>query len=577
MKKILLSVISLCLGILSYAEVVTLQEARKFAGNYFSSSSVDFVWNGKDPDARETPENPAFYVFNGPEGWAVIAGDDCATPVLMHGDGKFDPDNMPDNMRGLLDDIAYNILDARKRHYTAPAEVALQWKNVVTKASSTSTAEKTVLLETAKWNQNSPFNKFVPAYEGNQCYAGCVATAMAIVIRYNEWPKVGKGVIPGYVSDYHSQKTQVAEHDIEGMEFDYSKMPLTYSARTWKTENVDAVAHLIEICGAMVKMGYSTVGSGAVSANIPPALVKYMSYASTASEIAHRNFDNAGWFQLLKREIDYDHPVIYGGSDTGGAGGHQFVCDGYNSNNEIHINWGWGGSSNAWYAVNYLGGNMDYVFSRSDVAIVGLVPDLGDDTVNDPLLIQIGATSLVSGTIGTGESFKVSFSRVANLGEVKYTKLIRPALVGMDGAVKEFIGSGYPLDLDNGYSKTITFQCRITGPVAVGDRIALFYDKSDDEWVPVDMKNVVSGPLGVYDIPFIDVASEVKKGYIFYPRIVFGLKRPSDSAGVSWTVNGEPLPNDSFTFSSKGNYTIKAVVTNSDGSTDTLVKTVVAK
>ena len=574
MKKILLSMIFLGFGVLASADVVSLQDAQKFANGYFSSSQVDFVWNGKDPNIKEGPESPAFYVFNGPDGWVIVAGDDCATPVIMHGEGVFDLNEIPDNMRGLLEDVSYNINEARKKNYQAPREVAQQWNATGTKASTNSNAEKVVLLQTAKWNQTSPFYNHTPTYNGKHCYTGCVATAMAIVIRYNQWPEKGKGTIPGYTKTYHEQTTTVETFDNEGYVFDYTKMPET-NGSGWSNEQKEAVSQLMARCGAMVNMGYSTEGSGAYSANIAPALKKYMSYASTADEIYRSNYDNAGWFQMLKREIDYNHPIIYGGSDTGGSGGHQFVCDGYSSNNEIHINWGWGGSSEAWYAVNYLGGNTGYVFSKSDAAIVGLVPDRGTSTENDPLLIQRGITELTSGTIKPGADFKLKFNTIANWGAVAFTGKLNVALVNMDGAVKEFISSAYTADLDEGYAyPSKTFTCKINGSIAVGDRIALYYKISGDKWAPVDVVNALYGPIGVYDLPFIDVPSQVKKGYIFYPKLVFGFKRPSDIADITWTADGKSLSDGAVTFSTTGNHKLKAVLKNSDGSTDTLEKTV---
>ena len=573
MKKILLSIIFLGFGAFAFADIVSLQDAKKFANGYFSSSQVDYVWNGKDPNIKEGPESPAFYVFNGPDGWVIIAGDDCATPVIMHGEGVFDLNEIPDNMRGLLEDVSYNIMEARKKNYQAPREVARQWNATGTKASTSSNAQKVVLLETANWNQGDPFYNHTPLYNGAHCLTGCVATAMSIVIRYNQWPEKGKGTIPGYPNTYHGQTTTVDEINNEGYFFDYSKMPLT-NGSGWTDEQKEAVSQLMARCGAMVGMGYSTEASGALSSNIAPALKEYMGYASTADEIYRLNYDNAGWFQMIKREIDYNHPIIYGGSDINGKGGHQFVCDGYSSNNEIHINWGWGGSSNAWYAVNYLGGNTGYVFSNGDSAIVGLVPDRGTSTENDPLLLQHGVTEITSGTIKPGADFKLKFNAITNWGTATFTGKLRVALVNMDGAIKEFINSAYTANLSINTSLTITFPCKINGSIALGDRIALYYNIIGDKWAPVDAAKAVYGPIGVYDLPFIDVPSEVKKGYIFYPKLVFGFKRPSDVADITWTADGQSLSDGAVTFSTAGNHKLKAVLKNSDGSTDTLEKTV---
>lgn len=58
-------------------------------------------------------------------------------------------------------------------------------------------AEKEVLLKTALWNQNAPYNNLCPKISGSSTPTGCVATALAIVMKYNRWPDPGKRL--GYV------------------------------------------------------------------------------------------------------------------------------------------------------------------------------------------------------------------------------------------------------------------------------------------------------------------------------------------------------------------------------------------
>lgn len=580
MKKLVLSLIFLASATLAFADIVSLEDARRQAEKFFSSSDARYVWNGTNPKLRQGLQNPAMYVFNGPDEWVIIAGDDCAVPVLMHGKGQIDVNRIPTNMQGLLNSISLNILDARRKGYVAPKEVAALWNPVQTKASENSNAAETVLLKTANWDQWYPYYEHTPVYEDKHCVTGCVATAMAILIRYNQWPKVGTGTIPSYISDNGDQKFTVPAIVNEGYEFDYSKMPLEdyyESGQKWTAEEIEAVSQLMARCGAMVEMEYSTDGSSAYSHVIPDALANYMGYKNTAQDLLRLNFDNAAWFQLLKREIDYNHPLIYGGQDNGGEGGHQFICDGYNSNNEIHINWGWGGYCNAWYAVNYLGGNTGYVFSSYDSAILGLVPNSTPDVVN-PLLVQFSSTTLVSGEVKPGKDFSVAFKEIVNWTSGPFKGDVQPALVSMDGTVKEFISTPYSLSLKMNYYTSHTFECKINGPVALGDRIALYYREAGDEWVPVDIHDANCGPMGAFDIPFIDVDSEVPAGYVFYPRIVFGhYTRPGSIDDITFTVNGKALTDNSVTFSKAGTYSIKAALKNSDGSTETLVKVVTVK
>ena len=182
--------------------------------------------------------------------------------------------------------------------------------------------------------------------------------------------------------------------------------------------------------------------------------------------------------------------------------------------------------------------------------------------------------------------FKVKFNTVTNWGAATFSGNLKVALVSMDGTVKEFISSEYNPNLAVNYAISHTYTCRINGTIAVGDRIALYYNIIGDKWAPVDVARAPYGPIGVYDLPFIDVPSEVKKGYIFYPRLVLGIKHPNDVSDITWTADGKALDfiwdkdhkkvldSNPVTFSTAGNHKLKAVLKNSDGSTDTLEKTV---
>jgi hypothetical protein len=52
---------------------------------------------------------------------------------------------------------------------------------------------------------------------------------------------------------------------------------------------------------------------------------------------------------MLKEELDAGRPILYSANDPS-AGGHAFICDGYNSNGYFHFNLGWYGTCDGWYA-----------------------------------------------------------------------------------------------------------------------------------------------------------------------------------------------------------------------------------
>ncbi|MCQ2118938.1 MAG: C10 family peptidase [Bacteroidales bacterium] len=575
MKRVLASLAVLLLSLSASADVVTMAQAENVAKNVLGSSSVKYVWNGLG-DVRYGDKHPAFYVFNGDEGWAIVSADDCAVPVLMHGEGSFDPDDMPDNMRAILKNIEGDIFAARDRNLAQAPEIRQAWTDfsVMTKAGSSPVEH---LLTTASWNQRAPYNYFCPMDGDARSVTGCVATAMAIVMRYYQWPKQAKGTIPGYTTS--TKGISVEAKEIDGFEYDWDNMALKYVNSTINPEVQQvAVARLMEHCGAMVEMDYASDGSGAYSADIAPAMKTYMSYSTSAKELYRRNFSNTEWFSMIKSEIDALHPVIYGGQDTNGAGGHQFVCDGYNSSNEVHINWGWGGSCNAWYAVCFLGssnesdpGYTGYVFSLWDSAIFGLYPDGSDDWPDDPVL-ETGANglSLESGAIAKGGDFTIKLSGLKSASA--YSGSLKAALLDMEGNVREYISVPQAASLAASVTaEDCTFDCSISQDIHVGDYVSILYSCSGSTWKPVSILNKATpSRISAMDFTLIDIPSAVNAGYRFYPSLLLGQKSTSS---VTWFLDGTQTTSEYITLTA-GGHTIKAVIVYKDGSTETIVKKV---
>jgi hypothetical protein len=85
---------------------------------------------------------------------------------------------------------------------------------------------------------------------------------------------------------------------------------------------------------------------------------------------------------MLKADLDAGHPLQYGGQDPNGNSGHAFVCDGYNSDDYFHFNWGWAGIYNGYFTISNLNtgannsqagaGNGNY--TRNQDAVFGIEP-----------------------------------------------------------------------------------------------------------------------------------------------------------------------------------------------------------
>ena len=314
---------------------------------------------------------PASYVFAQTEGWVILSADDMAPAVLGYSDsGTFDPDNIPDNMRAWLEAYADQIQWMRNN----PA----QFTPIALTAGASEAEVRTAIspMLTTKWNQDSPFNDMTPMVNGQRSVTGCVATAMAQVMNYHQWPAAGTGT--------HSYKMNGEELSIDFAEhpFDWANMADTYNAKSPQAQK-DAVADLMYTCGLSVSSQYDPQATGALTSSMAKALIKYFDY-NEGIGWAQRQYYNADqWEGLIYDQLKNYGPVLYGGTTAGGAG-HQFVCDGYSQDGYFHINWGWGGLSDGYYLLSVMAPSMQGIggsyagYNASQTAIINVRPRKAD-------------------------------------------------------------------------------------------------------------------------------------------------------------------------------------------------------
>lgn len=281
----------------------------------------------------DSDDNGLLYVVSSGDnaGYVMVAGDDVViNPVLGYSTaGEFDYDAAPDNLKWWIGEYA-RMIEYAAEHGMAVAE---------TPKFDTSLDP---LIKT-HWNQDYPFNDLCPMLDSEtRAYTGCVATAMAQVMKYHEWPEQGTGSHT-YTDPYCGQTLSA---NFGETTYRWDLMPNDYDG-TWTAEQIKAVATLMAHCGVAVDMQYMPDGSGAYSGDVPAALVNYFGYAE---DIIHRDRDyytQNEWIEMMKAELDAGRPVYYHGQSTGG--GHAFVIDGYNTDGYFHVNWGWGGQSDEYY------------------------------------------------------------------------------------------------------------------------------------------------------------------------------------------------------------------------------------
>ena len=385
MKRILtfLALVALAMGNL-WAGNVNQQMAQQIGQRFLSAtvlgqskSTLELQLVGS-VSTRGEVDYYAFNVANG-NGFVIVAGDNRVKPILAYSTtGSFDPQNVSEGFAFTLDGFRAEIQYVREHHLSAAPDIVSEWNSVANTGEINRGRQARAVvgpLCQTIWNQNYPYNSQCPEDEegsGGHVYAGCVATAMGQVMKYWDYPEQGMGSYTYYPSGYPQQTANFGS-----TEYHFELMPLSLDS-TSTDEEIFYIAQFLHHCGIAVDMQYSGHGSGAYSQDVPTALHNYFGYTTQEYETlgfwGFNFYTNEQWAQMLKDGgLDEQMPLYYSGSDENGAGGHAFVCDGYDENDYFHFNWGWSGRDDAWCPIGALN-TTKYAFNDGNSFIGHIIP-----------------------------------------------------------------------------------------------------------------------------------------------------------------------------------------------------------
>ena len=387
MKRILL----LCLAVFgltmcALAHPVNLETATTIAARYMSTHDLQ-------PTATYRMDNgiAAFYVFNTSDGFVIVAADDCETPIIGYShEGRFDPNNVPIQLEGFLQDFAERIQYGIENHIVADATTIKQWESVKTtgKLTDSKSAKSVPALLTSKWHQGCLYNNLCPTMTGpcEHAEVGCVAVAMAQIMHYWGYPEKGWG------SHSYLNAGLTLSADFGNTVYDWEHMPDSLTENSSEAE-IEAVATLLYHCGVTVDMRYGINGSMANTGDVIEAMRRYFDYSRQIHKEKKSDYSDEEWRSLLMGNLDLSRPIQYVGY---GSAGHSFVCDGYDSNGLFHFNWGWG-VANGFFALGNLN-PLGYNFNNNNYAILDIIPQY------DPCIVNVSAYPSNAGTVaGNGE------------------------------------------------------------------------------------------------------------------------------------------------------------------------------
>ncbi len=439
--------------------------------------------------------SPAVYVFNRGQkaGYVILSADDLAYPVLGYADeGSFSDGDIPPQMEWWLGEYARQIEYANQRN-ESPLNSAVQ---KITRANREAIAPQ---IKT-KWDQGNPYNLKTPKYGTDPSFTGCVATAMAQVMNYWQYPEVGKGSIQ-YVCE-SLQKRLSMNFGLE--KFDWANMADTYLPGLYTQEEANAVAYLMKAAGYSVKMDYSADSSGALAMNIGNALVKYFNYDGNLTYTLRMYYSASQWDQMIYDNIKNVGPVIYGGGSFLG-GGHSFICDGYDGEGFYHFNWGWSGMSDGYFSLDAIspdalgaGGGAGGGYNFTQDAVLGVQPPTGQPVVAQPkVLTQMGslegtisADSLLFDLVGEDGAMFVNYqpsSMKVQLGAILEPQGTTPgekiSLPILD--VKFDLEAGYGISPSGGKAHLNLPSLNIADGTYKVSAAYAFWEQEPLEWLPM--------------------------------------------------------------------------------------------
>ncbi len=329
-------------------------------------------------------DRAAFYIFNTSNGYVVVSGDNRGEAILGYGDYPLDYNNIPCNMKALL-----GMLKEQIEYLQAHEELQVQAPSLMAPARIESVAP----LLTALWDQEAPYWNMCKI-NNQQCLTGCPATSAAMVFHYWKYPDFETPEVPAYRCELSTSMwgsaTYVNVAALPPVTFDWDNMLDNYSGN-YTTEQGNAVATLMRYVGQAERMAYGTSAAGGSGVDADSVILianafKFFGYDEETVRVVKKTsaysggttlYTDAEWAAMIQEELSEGRPIVFC-AVAGGffGGGHAFNVDGYDATtNKYHINFGWSGSYNNYYALNSFTGQGS-TFNQYQQMVIGIQPPL---------------------------------------------------------------------------------------------------------------------------------------------------------------------------------------------------------
>jgi hypothetical protein len=506
MKNLLLFLVfSLFYSALSADEVNPMQ-AQNLASNFYR------IQNGFAPENLTLVEEKTYqgraviYTFqvNEQDGYVIVSGDDQAFPVLGYSlKGSYVFENQASQFSSWIDKYYNEIVYIVNADLPATVEIEEAWAKFSDEETINHALRSSVNpLVNLGWDQSPNYNAdcpFDPQY--NQLtVTGCVATAMAMIMKYWDYPAQGSGF-----HSFNSQNYGTLSANFGSTSYNWSSMPAQLTSANAE------VAKLMYQCGVSVEMSYGvgqTGGSAAYVVNAASPILHCSEYAyktyfgydaSSVSGILRANYADAQWINIMKTELDEGRPMQYAG--IGSGGGHTWVCDGYDNNDMFHMNWGWSNQNDGYFNLNSLNpsnlgtGGGAGGFNANQQVVIGIKPPGGN---NPPAPASVTVSSFVSifpgNTIDFASAFDV-YCEISNTGSTNLTADFAAVLLNAEGYVVDFIQTFNNQTVNGNSTSSATFSTAGLLATPGNYYVAIIFKQGSGNWQLIQPGSGISNPV----------------------------------------------------------------------------------
>lgn len=487
--------------------ILTAEEAKEVATDFFQNADVSRLADVGSLElayVEKVDTTPRYYIFNATDkkGFIIVSADDTALPVMAYSTtSAWLPQAMPEAAERLLETPASVLKSSSKR---SPGRVSRSGRK---------------LLNTPTWSQEAPFNSKIP----NRPLVGCVGTALAEILKYHQYP-------------VNRPSSLVKEG--ETATYDWSNMRNDNYRNGYNAVEGDAVGTLVADAAIAIGTDFGMSSSSAFEVKVPSALITMFGYDAGVSYKKGSEMDRDSWDALIVNEIDENRPVLYCGQDV--SAGHAFVCDGYEMIGPtvyLHINWGWAGGADGFYASDALNPTMSktYNFNNLTTVVYNIKP-ASTSAEWSPIHLtsdenQVGMTMDVT-DIQPGTTFKVRAGALKNISNNNFSGSISLGLFSADGTFKRLLCDGKNFGLSSlNILKYTDISCTVPADAVIddGDVIRLVTkDNTSSTWLPVANDLITLGEARAKGntIPYFNISfpAAVEGAEITYtePRVIKG-------------------------------------------------------